>query len=125
VSADRVHARAGGAEARRAKQALVADAVSACLLFAGFVLGVVLGGSAERRDADGRVQRELAQGVCLDVQGRTVVCDARGAIFVVLGPRDMRSCPRSSPTVVKSIEATGAARRELSRWCVGINSRDR
>ena len=122
VGEDRVHASAGGAEARRIMRAAAAAIVCGCVFFA---LRLACDREPGDRESAGPTPKRLAKGTCLDPSARLVACDAAGALFVIRGPRDMRSCSRASPTIVKSIATTPASRRELSRWCVGVNTRER
>jgi hypothetical protein len=116
IGEDRVHARAGGAEAWRIRAAFGTACVVVVVLLLRFGLGAVL----DRGSADSRAPDPPSTGACLDIGAGTVDCDAPTAIFVVLGPRDMPSCPSSSATIVGAIAGTGAPRDELSRWCVDL-----
>ena len=118
VGADRVHARAGGAEARRARQAIAAGVVTACMMVGGFVLRGALETLSDR--AAERAPSRLEQGACVDVEGHASRCEAVGALFYVRGPRQARDCPRSSVELVRSLATNSADRRALSRWCVDL-----
>jgi len=123
VGEGRVYPRAGGAEARRAQQALVAAALSVALFIAALALRSQLDNIVHDVFASRSTPRALAKDVCVDLKGRPIRCDADVAFFVVLGPRGMPGCPSGSSTLAASVAATPAARRELARWCIDVKPR--
>lgn len=122
IGEDRVHPRAGAAEARVATRALTSAAVGACIWIGGCALSTAI----QRDDgphSDRATPEHISSGQCLDIETSPVSCSSTGAIFVVLGPQNMPRCPSESNTIARELLNTSSSKRKrkLARWCIGLN----
>jgi hypothetical protein len=126
IGEDRIQPPVGVAEAGRMRRGLISLIISACALMGAYVVHVELQGAADGHHHGAGARDHLSKGQCLDPQGFTVACTSAEALYIVLGARSKRRCRKASASVLaQSLASTDAARRELSRWCIGVNRSER
>lgn len=72
IGEDRVHPRAGAADARVAKRALMSAAVGACAWIGAFALVTAIG--------DRATPEHISSAECLDIEGSIVSCNSSGVV---------------------------------------------